>query len=261
MSPRGPPRANSRAPPRVDLPVTVRDRGSLGDPLSIPRLLSPPFRGTDCPGRATRAERRKPRGGPRTGARARGGGAPGTLFAPAWPALFPRRGLRPSPLLRFLLTPTPPVRRSQQRPPRTSVGRLFSSSPPPPTPSRRPNTARPPASRARLPPSMAPSNAPGIARRPSSPPRPQRRRAGGRARVPPKAGLVARVRARKRPSYLGELHHDGGRGRRRRAWRASSSQKSELSGTRRKWTAVAGGEGSGARTTACQLQLASEAKD
>lgn len=118
-----------------------------------------------------------------------------------------------------------------------------------------------PASRARLPPSMAPSNAPGIARRPSSPPRPQRRRAGGRARVPPKAGLVARVRARKRPSYLGELHHDGGRGRRRRAWRASSSQKSELSGTRRKWTAVAGGEGSGARTTACQLQLASEAKD
>lgn len=201
MSPRGPPRANSRAPPRVDLPVTVRDRGSLGDPLSIPRLLSPPFRGTDCPGRATRAERRKPRGGPRTGARARGGGAPGTLFAPAWPALFPRRGLRPSPLLRFLLTPTPPVRRSQQRPPRTSVGRLFSSSPPPPTPSRRPNTARPPReSRETSPKHGALERARDCAQAllPSAP----AEKAGGRARARPSESRPRRPRPRAQEALL-----------------------------------------------------------
>lgn len=62
----------------------------------------------------------------------------------------------------------------------------------------------------------------------------------------------------RRASHLCEFHHDGGL-RRRRVWRASSSE--EPGATHAMSSAAAGTGHSGARTTACQLQLASEAKD
>jgi hypothetical protein len=120
--------------------------------------------------------------------------------------------------------------------------------------SQRASTARPPASRARLsPPAWRPRTRPGLR---ASPPPLRDGRAGARASLR-KQG-PSRPRRRAKASYLCELHHGGGL-RRRRVWRASSSE--ELSGSHTKATAVAGTDDSGARTTACQLQLASEAKD
>lgn len=74
-----------------------------------------------------------------------------------------RRRSQSPPLPRATHTRGDP-RRTPQPPPGTRLGPSHHQV-------KRPNAARPPASRARLPPSMAPSNAPGIARRPSSPPR------------------------------------------------------------------------------------------
>lgn len=149
------------------------DRGWLGSlPRSILLIPLPVYRNTPTPRRATHAERQNPRGGPRTGARAPGGGAQRAPVARVWSHLQPA-GPAPSPRSAPPIS-VPPLprathtrgdpRRTPQPPSGTRLGPSHHQV-------KRPNAARPPASRARLPPSMAPSNAPGIARRPSSPPR------------------------------------------------------------------------------------------
>lgn len=100
---------------------------------------------------------------------------------------------RPRRLLhaRRLRSQSPPhPRRTPQPPPGTRLGPSHYQV-------KRPNAARPPASRARLPPSMAPSNAPGIALRPSSPPRRARARLlGSRPSGPcPRAQSLSPLRA------------------------------------------------------------------
>lgn len=162
------------SPPRAGVGPSRTDRGWLGSlpgsilltPLtSVPQHPDPETRDTrGAPKPTWRAAHRS------TCARRRGPASAGrTSLVPSptgGPGAFSTLGaadLSPPPLPRATHTRGDP-RRTPQTPPGTRLGPSHHQV-------KRPNAARPPASRARLPPSMAPSNAPGIARRPSSPPR------------------------------------------------------------------------------------------